>query len=111
MSRYIGSFAVCDAAGGLGRRVGDVSTEKHCASFHGDGYHSEREGNDLRIYHTTDDYGNPPLREEGNAGVRLDQGIRTTVDHGYNCDQSPAELNMLYARTRGAVGIRPSRSR
>jgi hypothetical protein len=107
--RYIGRFEVMD---GRARRVGDDALRTHVASFHGDHFMAEREGKDLRVHMMHDEYGQPsrpsPFQhEEGTSQIRSTAGAR--LDHGYVSDQSPAELNALYLRTRGAVGLRPRR--
>lgn len=91
--RYLGRFAVCDSDGGFGRRVGDNATMKHIGTLHGAHMSAERsDDGDLKLYSTTDDYGNP--------------GTRTAA--GDTAPLSLVELNQLYAKSH-AVGIRPRR--
>jgi hypothetical protein len=109
--RYIGRFAVMD---GIVRRLPRPSVDAsaslvHVGSFHGSHYTAERgvSGN-LEIFAAVDDWGNAAQREmsvEGTSGIRSSAGTR--LDSAG--PQSIAELNQLYARTRGAVGLRPTR--
>jgi hypothetical protein len=109
--RYIGRFAVTDTMRRLPTPPRDSAlTLKHIGTLHGSHMSAERsEDGDLRLYSAVDDFGQPAQREmavEGSSGIR--SSAHSRLDHGYVSDQSPAELNALYAKSH-AVGLRPRR--
>ena len=105
-ARYLGRFAVID---GFARRT-DSAIKTHVASFHGNHFVAERDGQNLHVHMLHDETGRPALEnplhhEEGTSGIRSSAGSR--LDSGcVGGIGSVAELNAMNAKHWSSIGLR-----
>jgi hypothetical protein len=105
MNRFVGRFSIMD---GVHRRVADEALKTHVASFHGNHFVAEREGQNLHI-HMLHEQGQP-IREntfshqEGASGIRSSAGSRLDTA-GVGGIGSITELNELNRKAYAGLGI------
>jgi hypothetical protein len=103
--KWLGRFAVID---GFARRT-DSALKTHVASFHGNHFVAERDGQNLHVHMLHDETGRPALEnplhhEEGGSGIRSSAGGRLDTA-GVGGIGSITELNELNRKAYVGIGI------
>jgi hypothetical protein len=113
---YLGRFSVID---GKTRRIasspietrwyaGDSALRTHIASFHGNHFVAERDGQDLHVHMLHDENGRPALEnplhhQEGTSGLRSSAGSGLDAIGGVS---SLTELNAMNSKHWAGIGVR-----
>ena len=106
--KWLGRFAFID---GFARRT-DSALKTHVASFHGNHFVAERDGQNLHVHMLHDETGRPALEnplhhEEGTSGIRSSAGGR--LDAGIGGVDSITELNAMNRKAYAGIGVRRAR--